>query len=99
GNNTFDAVDTALVPGAAGAVTFWYRSNTNWSGGGSANQMLLDASADIGNNNADKFFFLVKRNNGNLRFTIEDDNDTDSIAETGNLNIAAGAWVHIGVTW
>lgn len=96
---TFDAVDTTNVPGAAGSITFWYNSNTNWSGGGSTDQMLLDASANLGGNGADKFFFLTKRANGRLRFVVEDSNDTTSTAETGNLGFGAGTWVHIGITW
>jgi MSHA biogenesis protein MshQ len=94
---TFDAVDSKLTPGDQGSVSFWYRSNANWSGGG--DKMLLDASNNLGNNGADKYFFLVKRNNGRLRFRLEDSNDTDSQAETGGQSIAANTWVHIAITW
>jgi MSHA biogenesis protein MshQ len=93
---TFDAVDTGLVPGDAGAITFWYRSNTDWD---AEDQMLLDASADLGNNNTDKYFYLIKRSNGDLRFRLEDSTDDDSEADTGNFNFNGGNWVHIGLTW
>lgn len=95
-DTTFDAVDTALIPGDAGAITFWYRSNTAW---GAEDQMLLDASADLGNNNADKYFYLIKRNNGDLRFRLEDSGDNASQADTPNFGFGANTWVHIGLTW
>ena len=94
---TFDAVNTTLTPGAIGGVTFWYRNNTNWVGSG--DRMLLDASVNLGGGGADKYFFLVKRNNGRLRFRLEDSADTDSQAQSAVFNIAANTWVHIGVSW
>ncbi|HEX7025840.1 MAG TPA: LamG domain-containing protein [Gammaproteobacteria bacterium] len=99
GTGTFDAVDTALVPGDAGAITFWYRSNTDW---GDEDQMLLDASVDLGGGGADKYFYLVKRDSGgggDLRFRLEDSTDDDSEADTPNFGFGANTWVHIGLTW
>lgn len=95
-NGGTDAVNTGLVPGTTGSVTFWYRSNTNWN---AEDQMLLDAGANLGNNNADKHFYLIKRNNGDLQFRLEDSADTASEADTANFGFTAGEWVHIGITW
>lgn len=100
GTGTFDAVDSTYTPGIMGGVTFWYNSNANWNGGGSADQMLLDASVNLGGGGSDKYFFLTKRgNNGRLRFRLEDSGDTDSQAETSDQSFAAGTWVHIGIAW
>lgn len=93
----FDAVNSNITPNNSGSVTFWYSSNTAWNGGG--DRMLLDASSDLGNNNADKYFFLVLRDNGRLRFRLEDSADTDTNAETSTQSIAANTWTHIGITW
>ncbi len=98
GNN--DAIDTNVNVnsgiGSRGTITFWYNNDSNWN---SSNKMLADASANLGNGNADKYFFLVKRTNGRLRFRLEDSNDTDLQVETGNNNLAAGTWHHIAITW
>ena len=94
---TYDAVNSTLTPTATGGVTFWYYNNTNWNGGG--DRMLLDASANLGNGGADKYFFLVKRNNGRLRFRLEDSADRDTQAQTAVLNFPAGSWTHIAVSW
>lgn len=96
-DTVFDAVNSTTTPGNTGAITFWYNSNVNWNGGG--DRMLLDASSDLGNNNADKFFYLQLRNNGRLRFRLEDSADTDTTAETSSQNFTANTWVHIGITW
>lgn len=83
--------------GNAGTIAFWYNSNTVWNDGN--DRTLFDASADLGNGNADRHFYLVKNNNGALRFAIEDGADNDSTATTGNNAFAAGTWHHIAVTW
>ena len=95
-----DAVDTGFKPadiGSAGTVTFWYKSATNWNDGKA--RMLLDASRDNGNGNADKHFFVQKNTNGAIRFALEDSADADSTATTGGLSFTAGSWHHIGITW
>ena len=83
--------------GNAGTIAFWYSSNTVWNDG--SDRILLDASADIGNGAADKHFYLVKNNNGALRFAIEDSGDTDSTATSPNNTFLANTWHHIAVTW
>ncbi|HZW21680.1 DUF6701 domain-containing protein [Noviherbaspirillum sp.] len=85
--------------GNAGTIAFWYRSNSAWNDNN--DRMLLDASADLGNNhNQDRHFYLVKRENGGLRFAIEDSSDLESTAvTTTNYSFAAGTWHHIAITW
>lgn len=90
-NNVIDAMATPVVPGNTGSVSFWYRSTNNWN---SADTMLFDATAV-----ANRTFFLMKRNNGRLRFAVSDSSGTTVTAETGNLSYAANTWQHIGVTW
>lgn len=98
GNN--QAIDTGVnvtnTLGPRGTITFWFNSSTNWSSG---NAMLADASHNLGNGNADKFFFLDRENGGRLRFLLEDSRDTDMAATTGNNNLSAGTWHHIAITW
>lgn len=98
GNN--DGIDTKLNVnsgiGNRGTITFWYNSDAGWSSG---NNMLVDASNNLGNPGADKNFYLVKRTQGRLRFQLEDSNDTDLAAETADNNFASGTWHHITVTW
>ncbi len=92
---TIDAINSGLNPatqiGSSGTITFWYKSNSAWN---SADQQLLDATLVNG-----RWFFLVKRGNSRLRFVVTDNAGNTTVAQTGNNNIAAGTWVHIGVTW
>lgn len=90
-------IDVNAALGSRGTVTFWYKSDTDWDDGTS--RMLLDASNNLGNGNADKYFFLVKEGGGRLRFRLEDSADTDTQARTGGNAFAADTWVHIGITW
>ncbi|MBI1423919.1 MAG: hypothetical protein GC149_10675 [Gammaproteobacteria bacterium] len=98
GNN--QAIDTGVnvtnTLGPRGTITFWFNSASNWSSG---NAMLADASRNLGNGNADKFFFLSKESGGNLNFVLEDSNDTSVTVTTGNNNYASGTWHHIAITW
>lgn len=100
-NDAIDAVATGFTPGNQGSITFWHNSRENWTGGGSNDRLLFDASIDLGNENADRSFFLVRRNNGggSLRFVVEDSNDQRMRATATGLGFAAGTWVHIAVTW
>jgi len=82
--------------GIKGTITFWLNNNSNWNSG---NRMILDGSANNGNGNADKYFFTVKRNNGALRFRLEDSNDADLQAETSGNSFTAGSWHHVAITW
>ncbi len=96
--DTIDAVDTNFTPGNQGSITFWYNSNESWD---ATDRIIFDASNDLGNDGADKQFFLVKRRQGTgkLKFKAEDTADTDLKAQTGNLGFGANTWVHIAVTW
>lgn len=100
-NNTsssvINAVDTGIdinSLGEDGTISFWYRSNNSWSGGG--NRQLIDASSRSAGN---KYFFLVLRSNGSLRFGLEYSDDDDLLSTTSNYSFAANEWVHIAVTW
>jgi MSHA biogenesis protein MshQ len=94
--NTIDAIDTGIsvptVLGGVGTIDFWYNSNAAWVGGGDA--QLLDASIS-----QNQWFFVVKLNNGDVRFVITDSNGTYQVVQTGAYNFAAGSWTHIAVTW
>ncbi|MHB1014551.1 MAG: DUF6701 domain-containing protein [Desulfurivibrionaceae bacterium] len=84
--------------GNSGSITFWYNSNTAWNDGN--NRMLLDASNNLGHNdNRDRQFYLVKTGNGSLLFSLEDSNNNESKATTGNNGFAANTWHHIAITW
>ncbi len=94
----FDAIDTGIaVPttvGGVGTITFWYKANTAWSGGGAQDAQLLDAT--VVNN---QWFFLVRRGNGQLRFVITDSTGTVQVAQAAAIAVAAGTWKHIAVSW
>lgn len=91
-------IDVNGVVGNAGTIAFWYSSNSAWNDGN--DRMLFDASADLGNNNTDKHFYLVKRDDGRLMFALEDSADTNSTAtSTTAFTYAANTWRHIAVTW
>jgi MSHA biogenesis protein MshQ len=98
GNN--DAIDTNVnvvnTLGSRGTISFWLNNTSNWNQG---TVLVADASANLGNNTADKYFFLVKRSDGQLRFVLEDSNDTDVVAETGSNNYAANSWHYVTLTW
>ena len=95
-NSTNYAIDTGLdvdsAIGGQGSINFWYRSTNAWINGG--NRILFDASTSAG-----KFFYLYVKDDGKLRFGLEDSNDSDTILETPVQSINAGTWVHVGVTW
>lgn len=99
-NSDGNAVDSQLNVrdqiGSTGTITFWYNSKKNWSSG---NHMLLDGSRNNGGSSADKYFFLVKRSNGRLRFVLEDSNDRDLVVQTGNNSFTGGSWHHVAITW
>ena len=84
-------IDVDSVLGNAGAIDFWFQSDTPWQGG--EDRVLFDAS--LGN----KYFFLLIQNDGSLRFGLEDSNDGDFRFNTPQYNFSATDWVHIAVTW
>ncbi len=100
-NNNSHAIDSNFTPGNEGSITFWYNSNEDWTGVGTFDRLLFDASKNLGDESADRHFFLARRNNnnGSLRFVVEDSADTKLQAQVNNLSNLAGDWVHIGVTW
>lgn len=94
-----DAIDTGYDVdsqiGSNGTITFWYKSNAAWSGGGSKSAQLLDAT--VSNN---RWFYLTKQNgNGRLSFNLTDNANNNFQAATGNNTFAANNWVHVAVTW
>ena len=100
-DNDIDAINTGVDVnsiGNRGTISFWYKSNEDWDGG--EDRMLIDASTDIGSGGNRKYFFLVLRDNSQLRFGLEDTNDGDYILNTGdNDTINQDEWVHIAITW
>ena len=75
--NQIDAINSKLdlnEIGGRGTISFWYRSDRSWRNGGS--RQIFDASQLANpprrNNNRDKYFFMVLRHNGTLRFAMED---------------------------
>ncbi len=106
-NNTVAAqyvIDTGIDIdddiGNQGTISFWYKSNANWNGGG--DRALFDASPD--DLTADDIFFLLRlRNDGELVFAIEDESTNDFFFDTSSGTSTAGfladEWVHIAVTW
>ena len=99
--NTIDAINTGVDVnsiGNRGTISLWYKSNEDWDGG--EDRMLIDASTNIGSGGNRKYFFLVLRDNSQLRFGLEDTNDSDFILNTGdNDTINQDEWVHIAITW
>ncbi len=99
-----DAIESNLDindVGERGTISFWYKSATNWQGGGQ--RQLFDASK-IQNPSApdgqyDKFFFMSLNNSGQLTVGIEDNYDYDLLAATDPLSYGAGEWVHISLSW
>lgn len=83
--------------GNAGTIAFWYRSSSAWMDG--VDRMLLDASSNAGNGNADKHFYLVKSGWGQLRFGLEDSADDNVLISSGPNNFGAGQWHHIAIAW
>lgn len=102
--NEIDAIETKLTineVGERGTVSFWYKSNAAWQGGGQ--RQLFDASKiqspSSPDGRYDKFFFLSLNNSGQLTFGMEDDYDYDLLAATDPLDYGADEWVHIAMSW
>ncbi|MET3131393.1 MSHA biogenesis protein MshQ [Oxalobacteraceae bacterium GrIS 1.11] len=95
---TVDAINTGIAMpttvGGAGTMTFWYKANTAWSGGGARDAQLFDAT--LVNN---QWFFLVRRSNGHLRFVITDSLGNVQAVETAAIAVGAATWKHIAVSW
>jgi MSHA biogenesis protein MshQ len=94
-----DAIDTGYDVdtqiGSSGTISFWYKSNGAWNGGGSQDSQLFDAT--VVNN---RWFYLVKQNgNGRLSFNLTDSGNNNFQVNTGNNAFAANTWVHVAVSW
>jgi MSHA biogenesis protein MshQ len=97
-----NAISTGIsVPaiGSSGTIAFWYKANTAWSGAGTQDAQLLDATTTNG-----QWFFLVRRGGsgtsaGKLRFVVTDSSGAAQIVETPAIVVAAGTFKHIAVTW
>lgn len=86
--------------GNAGTIAFWYKSRRDWnvSTSNDDDRTLLDGTGG----SAAREFWLVLRQNGSLRFRL--DNDTwwwfpDQTVTTPTFNTPANTWVHIAITW
>jgi hypothetical protein len=93
-----DAVNTAFdldaTLGGKGSISFWYRGNLAWSGGGAVHAQLLDAGT--ANN---QWFFMTKDRNSKLRLVMTDSAGATVATETSVNHIDAGIWTHIAATW
>ncbi len=101
GSNTAEATQYAIDTGFdlndvgdKGTISFWYRSNLDWSS--STGRQLIDASNEAPAQ--DKHFYLAL-DNGVLEFGIEDEGDNGIFAELTGLSYGAEQWVHVAVTW
>ncbi len=88
-------IDTGLTPmdiGNEGSISFWFQSNSNWSGG--EGRTLIDASK------GDKYFFVSLRDSGKIQFLLEDEDDKDMQATSiESFSFLANEWVHLTLTW
>lgn len=97
-----NAISTGIgIPtiGNAGTIAFWYKANTAWSGAGTQDVQLLDATTVSG-----QWFSLVRRggtgaNAGKLRFVVTDSTNTSRSVETAAIAVAAGTFKHIAISW
>ncbi len=91
---TIQAVNTGIdinSLGNAGTISFWYRLAETWNAN---NRQLFDATT-VNN----RWFFLTKRNNRQLRFVMTDSTNNNIVLAYTAPNFAANTWVHIAVTW
>jgi MSHA biogenesis protein MshQ len=90
------AVDTALDVdasiGSTGTLSFWVRSNVDWTSSTAA--MLMSATTS-----ATRPFYLQRNGGGALRFSLADSAGTVLTATTAAQIFGLGTWVHVAVTW
>jgi len=99
GNNAINTGTSLASVGNAGMIAFWYKANTAWSGSGTQDVQLFDATT-VNN----QWFFLVRRggtgaNAGRLRFVVTDSGNNVRVVETPAIAVAANTWKHVAVTW
>ena len=95
-----DTIDSGFSPndiGQAGTISFWYRSNEDWSSDNA--RQLFDASTDAGNSNSTAKYFYLSLRASTLYFGLEDIDDRDAEATVSGLNFSAGEWVHVAVSY
>lgn len=88
----YSALDTQLVMASQGTISFWYKPNSDIG----RLQTLFDASSS---GNDDKYFFLRRRNDGRLTFSLEDSQDRDFTYLSTPVNFVTGEWIHISASW
>lgn len=95
GTSIDSAIDTTIdiddTVGDKGSISFWYKSNTNWIGGGV--RTLLDASGTA------QYFFLTLDNAGKLNYGLENQSDADYRYTTSAFDFTADTWTHVTVIW
>lgn len=96
-----DAVQTGVNISAGslnllgtGTITFWYKSNSAWSGAGAQAAQLLDATSVNG-----QWFYLTKKASGTLYFGVMDSTGAFRSVETPVQTFAANTWVNIAISW
>ncbi|NRA54583.1 MAG: hypothetical protein HRU23_10595 [Gammaproteobacteria bacterium] len=90
--NNYYALDTQLVMGNRGTISFWYAPNST----SSKQQTLFSGTSD---GNDDKYFFLRREKNGKLTFAFEDTADRDFVYNTYDQVLANDSKVHISASW
>lgn len=89
-----DAVSTPFIPGAKGAVDFWYSSNVAW------NTLLSDAILLDATTDSTKPFVLSKNALGQIVLRYRDTLALSPVTVTTSANnFAANTWHHIAVSW
>lgn len=103
-----DGADSVLdlnSVGGRGTISFWYRSDTPWIGGG--NRQLFDATKGEYRYNSyhDRYdvwgqtFYMSLNNDGKLGFGMEDASGNNLDVLANELGYAANEWVHIALLW
>ncbi len=83
--------------GEQGTISFWYRSQQPWQGGG--DRLLFDASDDALGNGFDKYFWLKLTDAGRLYLRFEDDRDADFDVLGAPLAFGPDDWVYITLSY
>jgi len=100
-DNSRDAIDTGLdldsQIGDKGTIAFWYKSDSNWTGG--QDRKLMDASKTGSHYNYSKAFYGTLTSSGRIEFGLEGYYDRNLVVTTPVLNFSADQWVHIAFTW
>jgi len=92
--DNYYALDTKLVMGNRGTISFWYAPKS----ASNKQRTLFDGTSD---GNHDKYFFLRREKNGKLTFALEDNhsNEDDFRYRSVDKVLASNAKVHISASW